>query len=743
MKMKVKNNNINRGAAFISIIFALLFFTLMARFVYIQGTGKVDGVVLAALAEKKYTKQRTIEAHRGTVYDRNGNPIAEDTSSYTVVAILDEDLTVDKDDPQHVVDPEETARKLSPLLNMDENEMYKILTKPERKQVEFGTYGRDISTSLKQEIESLELPGIAFRRESKRYYPNGTFASHVVGYAQMVTDPKTKETETVGKMGIEQSLDKYLQEKDGYMKFQSDTKGFKLPDAKEQIVAPDNGSDVYLTIDQTIQTFLEDAMNTTMKEYEPEKIIGVVANPKTGEILAMSSRPSFDPNVRNIQNYLNDAISYPFEPGSTMKIFTLAAAIEEGVYNGNATFASGSYTAGGETIRDHNRRGWGTITYDEGVLKSSNVAFAKLANEQLGTDKLLEYLGRFGLDRPTGIDLAGEVQNTINFKWEIDRVSTAFGQASSVTPIQQIQAATAIANGGKMMKPYVVEKIVDPDTDKTVVDHKPQVVGQPVSAETTKKVLNLLRQVVTDGTGKAYDLEGYQVAGKTGTAQIPSPQGGYLSGRGNFLYSFLGMAPMDDPKLIVYVAVEKPKLKDTDIGHEPVVMVFNHVMKNSLQYLNIQPIEQNTENNVNVDKEVEVDSYVGKSIEEAKASIDKLQLKATVIGKGKNIIAQSPSQSEKILPNEQVFLLTDQEATLPDMTNWSIRDVMRVADLTNIKVSHSGSGYVVQQSLEPGAIIKDGDSLSVKLERPYTPQEETAEQPAEESENSKKEQEGN
>ena len=724
--MKIKNTNINRGAAFISIIFALLFFTLMARFVYIQGKGKVDGVVLAALAEEKYTKQRAIEAHRGTIFDRNGNPIAEDTSSYTVVAILDEDLTVNEDDPQHVVDPEETARKLSPFLKMDENEMYEVLTR-DKKQVEFGTYGRDISTTLKQEIESLELPGIAFRRELKRYYPNGTFASHVVGYAQKVTDKKTKVTETIGKMGIEQSLNKYLHEEDGYMKFQSDRKGYKLPDAKEQIVAPDNGSNVYLTIDQTIQTFLEDAMNMAVKEYEPEKIIGVVANPKTGEILAMSTRPSFDPNVRNIENYLNDVIAYPFEPGSTMKIFTLAAAIEEGVYNGNASFASGSYSAGGETIRDHNRSGWGTITYDEGVLKSSNVAFAQLANEQLGTDKLLEYLGRFGLDRPTGIDLEGEVQNTINFKWEIDRVSTAFGQASSVTPIQQIQAATAIANGGKMMKPYVVDKIVDPDTDKTVEDHKPQVAGQPVSEDTAKKVLQLLRQVVTDGTGKAYNLEGYEVAGKTGTAQIPSPTGGYLTGRGNFLYSFLGMAPLDDPKLVIYVGVQQPKLKETDIGHEPVAIIFNHVMKNSLQYLNIQPVEQNPENNVNVDKEVEVDSYEGRSIEEAKSSIEKQKLKATVIGNGKKIIAQSPRQGEKVLPNEQVLLLTDQEATLPDMTGWSIRDVMRVADLTNIHVSNNGNGYVVQQSLAPGSIIKDGDKLSVNLEPPYTPQEETAE----------------
>ncbi|MCS0542839.1 penicillin-binding transpeptidase domain-containing protein, partial [Aeromonas veronii] len=258
-----------------------------------------------------------------------------------------------------------------------------------------------------------------------------------------------------------------------------------------------------------------------------------------------------------------------------------------------------------------------------------------------------------------------------------------------------------MANGGKMMKPYVVDKIVDPDTNKTVVDHEPKVAGQPVSAETAKHVLDLLGKVVTDGTGRQYNLEGYQVAGKTGTAEIPSPQGGYLYGRGNYLYSFLGMAPLDNPKLVVYVAVQQPELKDTDIGSEPVALVFNHVMKNSLQYLNIQPTDPDPspENNENVDQEIATDSYAGKSKEEAIAAIEKQNLRATVIGNGKKIVAQIPKQGEKVLPNEHIFLRTDQDATLPDMTGWSLRDVMMLADLTNIKASNKGNGYVVKQSL--------------------------------------------
>ncbi|MFS0861387.1 penicillin-binding protein [Fredinandcohnia sp. 179-A 10B2 NHS] len=721
--MKIKNQNINRGAAIISVFFALLFFVLIGRFIQIQSTGKVDGVVLAAIAEEKYTKQREIEAVRGSIYDRNGKPIAEDTSSYTVVAILDEELTVDEDQPKHVVNPDETARKLAPLLKMDETELYEIITR-DKKQVEFGSYGRDISQQLKLEIEALELPGIGFRRELKRHYPNGTFASHLVGYAQKVPNSEDdSKTETVGMLGIEKSMNDTLKETPGRMTFQSDKKGYKLPDAKEQIVPPDNGNDIYLTIDQTIQTFLEDAMNTAVKEYEPEKIIGIVANPKTGEILAMSTRPSFDPNVRNIENFLNDAIAYPFEPGSTMKIFTLAAAIEEGVYDGNASYLSGSYAVGPDIIRDHKRGGWGTITYDDGVLKSSNVGFAKIAKEQLGTEKLLQYISRFGLDKPTGIDIAGEVENKINFKYEYDQVATAFGQASSVTPIQQIQAATAIANGGKMMKPYVIDKIVDPDTGEIIEDHKSKISGEPISADTASKVLNLLERVVTEGTGKPYNLEGYQVAGKTGTAEI-FENGGYLYGGGNYFYSFMGIAPKDNPKLIVYIAVKKPKLNEVEIGSDPVSLIFNHVMKNSLQYLNIQPIEEKTESNPNIDNELDVDSYIDKSVDVAKKTLEEKHHKGVIVGNGKKIVNQSPRQGEKILPGEQFILLTDNEATLPDVVGWSLRDVMRLGDLLGITVSYEGSGYVVEQNLPPGSILKKGDTVKVTLEPPNTKKQE-------------------
>ncbi|MCY8132111.1 penicillin-binding protein 2B, partial [Bacillus spizizenii] len=276
-------------------------------------------------------------------------------------------------------------------------------------------------------------------------------------------------------------------------------------------------------------------------------------------------------------NYYNDLISYAYEPGSTMKIFTLAAAIQENVYNGNEKYKSGTYKVGGGIVRDHNEGvGWGPTSYHDGVVRSSNVAFAKLANEKLGYTRLDEYLHKFNFYQKTGIDLPNEVSSKINFKYEFDKASTAYGQASAVTPIQQLQAATAIANDGKMMKPYVIDHIVDPDTKKTIYQNKPQSAGTPISADTAKKVRNILGDVVTSdiGTGQPYKIEGFDVAVKTGTAQIAG-QNGYLSGRDNYVFSVMGMAPKDDPQLLIYVAVQQPQLENDETGSNPVSEIFN------------------------------------------------------------------------------------------------------------------------------------------------------------------------
>lgn len=715
--MQPKNINMNRGAAILTLIFALLFFVLIIRFLYLQTTGVVNGEILAARAEEQYERQRKIEANRGSILDRRGEAIAQDTSTYTLVAVLDDSMTTSPKKPKHVVEPEETAEKLAPLLEMEESDVEKILTK-DADQVEFGSAGRNISHSLKVKIEKLELPGIGFTRDTQRYYPNGTFASHIIGYAQRDEESKN----TVGMFGIEKSLDKYLHEKDGYKVIEADKQGFKLPNGEEKIVAPDNGNNVYLTIDQKVQTFLEDAMNEAAKEYEPEKIIGIVADPKTGKILAMGQRPSFDPNVRDIKNYYNDAVAYPFEPGSTMKIFTVAAAIEEGVFNPNETYQSGAYKVSGGKISDHNKTGWGTISYLEGVQRSSNVAMAILAKEKLGPDRLMQYMGKFGLNEKTGIDLPNEANGKFNYKYDIEKVTTAFGQGSTVTPIQQIQAATAIANGGKMMKPYIIDKIVDVDSDKVVKQNKPEVAGTPISEKTSKEVLDILETVVSSekGTGKPYQIEGYEVAGKTGTAQMSGSDGKYLKGRNNYIFSFMGMAPKEDPELLVYVAVQQPKLKDTETGSMPVSSVFNTVMKNSLQYLKIQPSEEENEQPEKTETEIgaEIPSFTGENVTSAKKILESNQIQTIILGSGNEITDQYPKAGTKMIANGRVFLKTDGKAGMPDLTGWSARDVMKLANFLDLKLKLSGNGYAVSQNISKNQAVQKNDTLSVKLQRP-------------------------
>jgi penicillin-binding protein 2B len=720
--MNKKQPYMNSGATILFAFFGLLFFVLLFRYFSIQISGEVDGQPLAAKAQEKYSREGNLAAIRGDILDRNGEEIAEDTNAYKLIAILDKKMTTNPKKPQHVKDPDKTAKELAKYLDMDESEIYSILTKGiknKKFQVEFGKAGKDITHQTKEKIEDLKLPGLTFIRDSKRFYPNGVFASHLIGYADLV-EQKDKTFTSVGKMGIEEMLNSELTGKNGKVNFESDLWGYILPDGKEKITPAHNGNDVYLTIDQKIQTFLEDAMNKVAKEYKPEKIIAVVADPKTGEILAMGQRPSFDPKTKEgiEDGWHNEAVETSFEPGSTMKIFTLAAAVQEKVFNPNEIYQSGSYqvTKKDKAIHDHNYSGWGPITYLEGVQRSSNVAFAKIAKEKLGFERYREYLTRFGFDKPTGIDLPNETSGKIQFTYPIEKITTAYGQGTAITPIQQIQAATAIANDGKMVKPHVVKKIVDHDTRETIKSSTTEVVSTPITKETAKEVRDILETVVTSpkGTGGRYKIDGYSVAGKTGTANIPGPNGRYLQGANNYMFSFLGMAPKDDPELIVYVAVQQPELEGIEAGQGaiPVSAIFNPVMKNSLHYLNIKPskLEKAQLN--------KLDDFKGKSIDETVASLKGKGVETVVIGKGTEVVRQLPEPGTTVLQGEKVIIQTNGEMLVPDMTGWSLRDVMKVANITGLKLNSKGKGYVTHQNIKPKTLVQKGDFLIVDFKTP-------------------------
>lgn len=707
-----KNKTTHFMAGILILLFVSIFLILTGRFMYIQATGEVNGVSLDEWADKKRTSAYTLDSERGEVLDSNGMTLAYDRPSFKIYAIVEESYS----ENQHVKKPEKTAEKLAPLLDMKQKnilDQLKTGIENDKFQVEFGSKGKELSQETKDKIKDLDLPGIKFEKKSIRYYPNGMFASRIIGFAQK------KKGEISGIAGIERQLNDTLNGEDGHISYQRDKYGTKLLDPNEVINKPVDGDNVYLTINQKIQTLLEDTMSQVNKEYNPERITAIVMNPQTGEIIAMSNRPSYNPNnPTDVENWYNDAISTPYEPGSTMKMFTWAAAIDSGTYNGDATYMSGKYKPLPNTkaVYDYNIDGWGIIPFDEGFRRSSNVAAATLLWEVMGPETYLNYYKAFEFDEKTGIDLPGEVAGELVFDYPIEKITTSFGQGTTVTPIQQMKAATAIANNGKMLTPYVIEKIVDSNTGKTIKKKSPEVVEQPISKETADHVKELLGTVVTgeDVTGGNYKLNNYSVAGKTGTAQIPNPNGGgYLTGNGNYIYSFLGMAPKDDPKLMMYVSVKQPELEH-EAGSIPVSFIFKNVMKNGLHYLDIDP-DKEAADEASV---VKIPKLIGEKTKDIKDQLSKLGLEhINVIGTGNKIVNASTLKGDEILSNNGILLITD-KPTMPDIKGWSMREVFKLADLTGLKVEIMGNGYVVKQGIKEGTAIKENDYLGIELNSP-------------------------
>ncbi|QFG01123.1 penicillin-binding protein [Psychrobacillus glaciei] len=699
------------------LLYGGLFFLLLSRFLFIQVTGTADGQVLSAKAESKYSREQVIQASRGKIIDRNGEVIVEDTLSYKMIAVISPKATNNSNVPRHVADPEKTAQVLSQYIDMTEQEIIDLLNKNiknEMYQVEFGKPGRDISFKKMAEIKEHNLPGIIFIQDMKRLYPNGQFASHLIGFA-LKEEKEDGKAVAVGKMGLEYIYDKELTGTAGKIEFKGDTKGFLLPNTEKMITKPQDGDDIYLTIDKTIQNFLEDALNKAEEKYHPEKMTAIVANPKTGEILAMSQRPTFEPNTREglSTNWLNEATEQTIEPGSTMKIFTLASAIEQGVWDPNAFYKSGSYTLYDRTIRDHNVYGWGTITFLEGFQRSSNVSMAYLLN-RIGDETFIEYLHRFGFGEKTGIDLPHEASGTILATNPIERVTSTYGQGTTVTPIQLVQGLTAIANKGKMMQPYVIDKIVNPNTGEVLTDHKPVEKKSPISAKTADQVKEILASTVTSehGTAKRFKLDEYTTAGKTGTAQIAKPGGGYYWGSNFFLYSFLGMAPVEDPQLIVYVAVHKPQLEGTEVGSEPTSEIFKSVIENSLKYLNIKP------KSLELASPIKMPNVVGKDIIESQSLLESQGLKTVIIGQREQVKEQFPIAGTSMLASGTVFIKGQGEIQLPNFTGWSKRNLLIYKSLANIPIEVIGEGYVTSQSLTTGSIVSDTTPVVVRLSTP-------------------------
>lgn len=682
---------------FIILIVALLFVAIIAKLSYVVLSNKVDGINLQEKAASIATVKKTLYADRGSIYDVNGEELASTINSYTVIAYINSNKT-------NVTDKEMTAEALSPILNMSKEKLMELLNK-DVYQVELRPGGYGISEVVKAKIEKLELPGIDFIKNSKkRYYNKSTFASYLIGYAKTLDDGKIS-----GELGIEGYYDDILSGTNGYTKYLKYTSSnYKIPNTNEDTKKAKNGSDIYLTIDSSIQLIAEKAVSSMKDKFNTDWAVFTVMDAKSGAIVASATSPNFNPNDTNtIKEYMNPLISYQYEPGSVMKVFSFASAIEEGKYNGEETFKSGSYTLDdGTVIRDSERKGWGTISFDEGFARSSNVAATTLAL-RLGVDTLSDYYNNLGFGKKTGIELSNEAIGDIEMVYQSELATASFGQGVSVTAIQMLQALSAMTNDGTVIKPYIVDKIVDENGTITYQGER-QVVKKVYSSETVSKMHEIMKKVVE--INKYWQVDNVSLMGKTGTAQIASPKGGYLTGTYDYIKSFAGIFPTDNPKYIVYVAGKKP---EASLGSW--AKVITTAVEEIASYAKLTE----SKSDADLTKIIKLDNYISTNLETTLEELKNKKINIITIGNGKYIINQYPLKNKTLLSGEKLFILTNAtEYKMENLTGWSIGEVKTYCDILGLKLEYSGYGYVKSQSIETGAVLDlENMILTVELEK--------------------------
>lgn len=706
MKKKNKKTSFNRvnEPRLSFIIVGVLFIMLLINLFQITTATNYGGANLHEFQKQRTVRKRIIPAKRGTIYDASGEALAYTVSTYDLYAYIDPSRTKNKKKPMHVVDIDEAATKLAEALNAPRDYIYDRLNKGSSglKITYFGKYGKNLSTIEKDKILDLKIPGLGFDEKSSRYYPYGDFLSYTLGFSKNIHNKVTGRDEIKGLMGIEKAFDKQLKGEDGYTVYVKDNRGNKIPGSKEINKEVKNGSDIYLTIDSKIQLFVEQAFSDARKEYNWDTATMVVASAKTGEILAMASNPSFNPNLRNITNYLNPAISVSFEPGSTQKIYSYMAAMENGTYNGNAKYKSGSYTAkDGTVMGDWNqRKGWGMITFDEGFALSSNTAAMNLILRGLSGERLKDYYRALGFGSKTNIELADEVSGKLDFTYETEIMNATFGQGILTTPIQNIKALTPLANDGNLLQPYIIKKIKS--GSKTTYTGTKKVLGKVASTDTVHHMRDLMESVVNGtpqtSTGYIYYQEGYKLIAKTGTAQVSTGKG---YGKKN-IRGIASMFPKDNPEVIIYFMMKNPnKGGVASVNQLPFIM--NRVVTNTSNYLNIfQRDNHLTYEEVNF----KVPGLINKKISEATPILDKQNIKYYLLGEGEKIIDQYPKEDISFPKNNFIYLLTSyNDLKMPKFNGLSHKDALALCNMLNLKCIFKGEGFVTKASINEGEVI--------------------------------------
>ncbi|MBQ0065516.1 MAG: PASTA domain-containing protein [Firmicutes bacterium] len=676
-----------------------------------------------------------VSAKRGTIYDRNQHAIAQDMKSYTLIANTRYFYGDDYREAEglYVADVESTASQLASVLNIKPDAMKIILNEAiekKQKETELGDGTKRISEDKKKEIEALKIPGINFIEDTSRIYPASPLASNLIGFATYNDEGKTFE----GKLGLEKQLDSKLAGKNGEIKYQQSRFGKLIPGTTQIIENVKDGYDVNLTLDWNLQNMVETALSQAMEEELTEGAWCIVMEVETGKILAWANYPTFDQNTReDIPTYLNTLSQESYEPGSVMKPFTYAVAIDTGVYPTNKKFRSHQFwykveddkikrvEEGSLTpympIQDALDQDYGEISFEKGFALSSNVGICELLTNYVKYEDYVSYLNKFGFFKKVNMnyvkDIKGNTNLTKEFKPEIatDYLSSGFGQSSSVTPLQLVQAYSSIFNNGMMMKPYVVESIVDNNSGNVIESYKPEVVGTPISSKTSQDVRTLMKKVVEpEGSGERFAIEGIDMIAKTGTGEIYDTE---LQSYRTDLYnsSIIAAAPSKNPKILVYYGV-----KSGNLYYNP--QPFKDIFLASLNYNTIDASKKNlnpeSQNNPQWNSFI-LESLVNHSLD---YGLKKLEghPRIVVIGDGKHIVDQYPKGDTEITVNETVFLTTEgTHFTMPDMQGWTMKEVGVFWKMTGIYVEADGQGRVYNQNIEPGSVLTKEDVIKVYL----------------------------
>lgn len=676
----------------------LFFLLLVFRLAQVQ---LFQGTILQDKAIAQWTRDLTVKPNRGVITDTNGKVLAQSAMAYTVVV-----------NPADVSDPQIVGQKLGEILDMDPEGIAQKASDKSKSEIWIK---RQITDEQAERIKALNLKGVGFYEDTKRYYPANTLACQVLGYTN---------ADGVGQAGLEKQYETYLQGVEGRLISTVDAHNQELPNGNEWYVPAQDGYQMTLTLDAVIQSFAENALENVMAETNAKDASVVVMEAKTGKVRGMAGNPNMDLNdlPRSDSALLsslsrNRTVSDAYEPGSVFKILTLAAGLESGTVSTSSTFdCTGYYTVDGEKIkcwRSGNPHGHQTLA--EGVKNSCNPVFMKIALD-MGSEKFYDYLDAFGLGQPTGLDFPGESSGIVTeqkYVRNTDLARIGFGQSIAVTPIQMANAVCAAVNGGNLMQPYLVEKLTDKDGN-VVESFEPTVKQRVISEQTSQTVREILELVVSEGSGKNAQVPGYRVGGKTGTAQKYDSNGNIMQGK--HIASFVGIAPINDPELVVLVVVDEPEVA-VDFGSVIAAPVAQQILESSLHYLGIQPTEAVAE------ETAQVPSVVGKSIGDAVDALIQAGFKVDALAETGTVMAQYPKPDTETVKGATVILSTNQEdeepveqVEVPDLTGCSIVEANSRLNQLGLMLRIDGSGLATGQSAAPGAQVDVGTVIEVHFE---------------------------